>query len=149
MYLTLAMGLFGCAGAKQKALESALYEIWNEGNLEIIDDAYEPELAYEVKEFVRENRELYPDIEIAIEEVIVKGPHFVTLWSVTGTHRAVGRSVTLEGVSVRRREGGRFVEESMFFDMKAVYDQLGFRVVPPDALSPFEAAAGRPPARDE
>jgi hypothetical protein len=145
--LVLALGLTGCASAiKEKAIEDAMDRIWNQGDLTVIDDNYTPELAHEIKTFVEENRALYPDIHVEINGVIVKGPYFVTEWTVTGTHRDLGKKVTLEGVSVRKRVDGKFVEESMFFDMKSVYDQLGFKVVPPEGTSPFdppEAAAPR------
>ena len=148
MLSTLALLLtVGCASAKQKALESAMDQIWNQGDLTLIDKAYSPELAPQIRQFVEENRALYPDIHIEIRDVVVKGNTFVTHWSVHGTHRDLKVPVTIEGMSIRKREGGVFVEESMYYDMKSVYDQLGFMVVPPEGASPFDpptAAATHP-----
>jgi hypothetical protein len=135
--LLLLPALVGCAAAKERALRDAMDRIWNEGDLSVIDAAYEPELAHEVKRFVEENRTLYPDIHVEIDDVIARGDRFVSVWTVTGTHRDLGVPVRVQGVSVRRREGGRFVEETMIYDAKAVYDQLGFRVQPPEGTSPF------------
>lgn len=138
--------LAGCAGAKQAAVESAMYKIWNDGDLSVIDRAYEPELAWEIKRFVQENRDLYPDIEVSITDSVIKGNRYVTKWQVHGTHRDLDKPVTLDGVSVRKREGGVFVQEAMFYDMKSVYDQLGFRVIPPAGTGPYgsvDAAASR------
>lgn len=139
--LVLLSLITGCGAAKQRAVEGAMDRIWNQGDLTVIDAAYTPEIAHRVREFVLENRALYPDIRIHIDESIITGPHFVTRWTVTGTHRDLHKPVTLHGVSVRRREGGVFVEESMYYDMKSVYDQLGFRVIPPAGTSPFGATA--------
>ena len=131
----------GCAGAKEAALRSALERVWNEGDMSVIDNAYTPELAHEIRSFIEENRALYPDIRIHIRDVVVKGDTWVTVWEATGTHKDLGQKVSIEGVSVRKRKGGVFVQETMFFDMKSVYDQLGFQVVPPDGLSPFDTRA--------
>jgi uncharacterized protein YndB with AHSA1/START domain len=124
---------------KEQAVRNAMDRIWNEGDLSAIDAAYTPELAAEVKRFVAENRALYPDIKVTIDRVIVKGPMFVTQWTVAGTHRDLHKQVTAHGVSVRRWEAGKFVEETMVYDLKAVYDQLGFRVVPPAGVQPFDS----------
>ncbi len=143
--LALVVLLTGCAGAKEKALRSALEQVWNEGDMAVVDEAYTEELAYEVKQFILENRALYPDMEVEIREVVIRGDTWVSVWQVTGTHKDLKLKVSLEGVSVRKREKGKFVEERMFFDMKSVYDQLGFQVIPPEGVSPFdtEAAATR------
>jgi hypothetical protein len=133
----------GCAGMKKQALEDALVRIWNDGDLAVIDEAYEPELAHEMKRFVTENRELYPDLSVTIDEVIVRGPHWVSTWTVRGTHRDLHTPVTLRGVSVRRREGGRFVEELLVYDQKSLFDQLGFTVVPPAGAGAFPVQADR------
>jgi uncharacterized protein YndB with AHSA1/START domain len=140
LWLTLA-----CSAMKERAITQAMDRIWNRGDLSTIDAAYTPELAAEVRRFVTENRALYPDIKVTIDRVVVKGPIFVTQWTVSGTHRDLKRPVTISGVSVRRWEGGKFVEETMVYDLKSVYDQLGFRVLPPAGASPFDtpaAAAG-------
>lgn len=130
-----------CAGMKEQAIEQAMDRIWNQGDLSTIDAAYTPELAAEVKRFVVENRALYPDIHINIDNTIVKDDWFVTQWTVSGTHRDLMLPVKLSGVSIRRYEGGQFVEETMVYDLKSVYDQLGFRVIPPAGTSPFDGVA--------
>ncbi len=130
--------LLACATVKERAVTDAMDRIWNQGDLSAIDEAYTPELAAEVKRFVVDNRTLYPDIKIHIDRFVTQRDIFVTQWTVTGTHKDLHKPVTLHGVSVRRYEGGKFVEESMIYDLKAVYDQLGFRVVPPAGVQPFD-----------
>ncbi len=146
-----AICLSACAGAKQAAVENAMYALWNEGDLSIIEANYAPELQNGVREFVEEYREIYPDIEVTIDDFITKGDRYITLWTVTGTHRDLGIPVTLNGVSVRTRTGGVFVEEHLYYDMKSVYDQLGFRLVPPAGATPFgpvEAETAEPPPEE-
>ena len=130
--------LTGCASAKKAAIEDALHEIWDEGDLTVIDRAYSPELAYEIKEFVRENRALYSDIQITVDDSIISGTKWVNRWTLVGTHRDLGTRVTLSGATIRVREGGQFVEQYMYYDRKAVYDQLGFQVIAPDGVSPYD-----------
>ncbi|MBM4365285.1 MAG: SRPBCC domain-containing protein [Deltaproteobacteria bacterium] len=132
------ISLLSCASMKEQAVTRAMDRIWNQGDLTAIDEAYTPELAAEVKRFVIDNRTLYPDIKIHIDRFITQGDMFVTQWTVTGTHKDLHKPVTLHGVSVRRYEGGKFVEETMIYDLKSVYDQLGFRVVPPAGVQPFD-----------
>jgi len=155
--MTLALAVFGaallsaCAGAKQAAVENAMYALWNDGDLSIIEENYAPELQNGVREFVEEYREIYPDITVTIDDFISKGDRYITQWTVTGTHRDLGIPVTLSGVSVRTRSGGVFVEESLYYDMKSVYDQLGFRLVPPEGATPFgpqEAPEEAPPTEE-
>jgi hypothetical protein len=145
----LVPALSGCSGAIEKRVRSSMDEIWVQGNLSLIDQKYEPELAYEVKAFVRENRTLYPDLELHIEDLVVKSGDIVTTWRVEGTHKDLGERVVLRGVSLRKIDKGKIVAEEMFFDRKAVYDQLGFTVTPPDALSPFEPMVERAVAPSE
>lgn len=138
--LLLLAPLSAFAGAKDQAIENAMEKIWEQGDLSVIDEAYEEEIGNEVKRFVQQNRDLYPDLQIEIVDSVIKGNRFVTVWRATGTHAALKKPVVLEGVSVRTREGGRFTEERMFFDTKTIYDQLGFEITPPDGLSPFTTA---------
>ncbi len=135
--LVLAGMLSGCAAAKSAAVQSAMHEIWDEGNLARIDEAYAPEVANAIKEFVVEYRTVYPDIEVEIVDSVVQGDRIVTLWTVRGTHKDLGKRVELDGVSVRTIGGGKIVDEQMYYDMKTVYDQLGFRMTPPDGATPF------------
>ena len=138
------MLLWACAGAKQAAVEDAMTAVWNRGEVERIDAAYAPELRNGAKEFVDEYRTVYPDLAVTIDDVIVKGDRIVTLWTVNGTHKDLGLPVTLEGVSVRTLDGRTIVEEHRFYDMKSVYDQLGFRLVPPDGATPFGPVPDEP-----
>jgi len=137
------------AGAKDAAVKAAMEKIWEEGDLSVIDDAYEEELGNEIRRFVQENRDLYPDLKIEIVDSVIKGNRYVTVWEAIGTHKDLKRRVRLEGVSVRTREGGVFTEEKMFYDQKSIYDQLGFTVSPPEGLSPFKVAGSRADAPAE
>lgn len=148
MFALFAAISLAWAGAKEDALEKAMEDLWEKGDLTVIDRAYAPEIAPKIKEFVVENRALYPDIQVSIDDVVVKGPYWISTWTVTGTHKDLKKPVTLKGVSFRVREGGLFVSESMYYDMKTVYDQLGFKVVPPEGISPFEPAAPHPVTSD-
>ncbi len=139
--VAVTMTVMGCVAAKEAAIDSAMDQIWNRGETQIIDDNYQPELAHEVKRFVAENRALYPDLKVTIEDHVIAGNRYVTQWAVSGTHRDLGKPVTLRGVSMRTRTEGMFVQEEMFYDLKDVYDQLGFRVLPPDGVSPFDGVA--------
>lgn len=141
--------LVGCNAMKREAITSAMHDIWEEGNLDRIDANYEPELAYEVRQFVEDNRALYPDLELTIDRIVIEGNTFVTQWTVKGTHRDLGQPVVLTGVSIRERVDGKIVSEQMFYDTKSIYDQLGFTMTPPEGATPFDAMVGRGEHHDE
>lgn len=132
------LAVAGCAkNIKGEAIASAMDKVWNEGDLTVLDEAYAPDAVNGVREFVVEHRALYPDITISVDDYVVSGPQIVTMWSATGTHKDLGKKVTIRGVSIRRIEDRKIVEEVMFYDQKAVYDQLGFQLIAPDEATPF------------
>ena len=139
----LLIALTGCASRQEKAVRNTMDAIWNDGNIPLIHQSYARSLTHEIKRFVVDIRELCPDIKVEIDDVIIKGPKMVTLWRVSGTHRTLGLPLNLEGVSVRTSQGGLFVDQQMFYDVKDIYDRLGFEVVPPKGLSPFEVLVER------
>lgn len=81
--------------------------------------------------FVRLHR-AFPDLYIAVEEVIAEGDKVVCRNTVTGTHRgeymglpATGRSVTYSEIFILRFAGGRVAEASGVVDVASQMKQLG------------------------
>lgn len=122
-------------------------EVWNKGNFDILDEYYtqdfvrhsasEPEIpnlqAY--REYIRDQRTIFPDLHLAIDESLVEGDRVAVRWTLTGTHlgRSVdpavppptGNSVRITGTVFNRFDQGKLVEQWHYVDMMALLQQLG------------------------
>jgi len=125
--------------------------IWNEGDLELIDDLLAPGYIRHVVdisedivgpvgfgEALVEIRTQFPDFQVNFDEVIVAGGTIVLRWTVTGTDTGTfgelpptGMSIRISGASVIRVIDGKFAEEWMYYNEGAMMQQLGFTLTPP------------------
>ncbi|MEJ2206272.1 MAG: ester cyclase, partial [Gemmatimonadota bacterium] len=90
----------------------------------------------EFKILVQDFRTQFPDASVTIRDVIEAGDRATIAWTFTGTNTGpgdfppTGRSVEVSGVSVERWEGGKLVEELVFFDTLSFMCQLGVVELP-------------------
>ncbi len=96
----------------------------------------------DVKRFLRQYREAFPDLQITIEDQIAEGDKVVTRWSSRGTHQGefrgiapTGNEVRLTGIGIFRFSEGKVVESWDNFDQLGMLQQLG-------AIPSPEQAAG-------
>ena len=128
----------------------SLHEIWNTGNLELIDRVYAPDfLAHwpassEVPERrgidgirfgVARIRTAFPDWHERVLDVFGSGDRVASRYVSTGTHQGAfwgieptGRRVEIEEISIFRIAGGRVAEQWCMFDELARLQQLGVGV---------------------
>jgi predicted ester cyclase len=128
----------------------SLHEIWNTGNLELIDRVYAPDfLAHwpassEVPERrgidgirfgVTRIRTAFPDWHERVLDVFGSGDRVASRYVSTGTHQGAfwgieptGRRVAIEEISIFRIAGGRVAEQWCMFDELARLQQLGVGV---------------------
>ncbi|MCP4573855.1 MAG: ester cyclase [bacterium] len=73
--------------------------------------------------YLGEVRQAFPDLVLAIEDVVAEGDKVVVRWTFSGTHRqemrglaATGRKVTFAGMSMYRLAGDRIAEIWTSFD---------------------------------
>ena len=126
----LAQG--GCvASIAQDRIEGAMDEIWHQRQLDQLGEYYDEAIVDEVHQFVFENLSVWPDARIVIDNLWVRGDTFIVEWTVTGTHRDFGETLSLSGVNINRYVDGKVVEERRFFDQLKVYQDLGFQLLPP------------------
>jgi len=83
---------------EMKAHADAQLEVWNTGNLSLFDDILSPEIVTHnadvedligiesVKVWVTSTRTGFPDVNVTIDDLIVKGEYLVWRWTFTGTH---------------------------------------------------------------
>jgi steroid delta-isomerase-like uncharacterized protein len=123
-------------------------EVGNEGNLELADEIFDGYLAHQsdgsvlergpedVKRFMSEFREGFPDFHSTIEDMVAEGDKVVTRWTMRGTHQGefrgiapTGKQITVTGIGIFRfSPEGKVVESWDNLDELGMLQQLG--VVP-------------------
>lgn len=137
--------------SENKALVTRLVsEVWNERDLDVADEILAAD--YEghgygggdvdrdgYKQFVDKHFDLFPDLEMSVDETIAEDEKVVARWTITGTQEGpvlgiepTGKEVAVPGVTVYRVEDGRVVEDWNTPDPRALMKQLG---VGPEALT--------------
>lgn len=121
-------------------------EVWNHGNADAIDQLMAPNAVVHglgedtrgsegFKRFHAAYLEAFPDVHIAIEDLVAEGDKVAFRWSATATHRgaslgfaATNRNVRFEGMGIIRTQHGKIAEGWNTFDQLGMLQQLG--VVP-------------------
>jgi steroid delta-isomerase-like uncharacterized protein len=103
-------------------------------------------VAQAVKEVFARLFRIYPDLHVAIEELIEEGDKVVSRNTVTGTQRGeymgrppTGKRVTYNEIFIFRFAGGRIAETWGVADVFSQMQQLGLIPAPPE--QPLDAAA--------
>ena len=85
-----------------------------------------------LKARIAQFRAAFPDLAIAIEDLVTAGDRVVARITLRGTHRGpfagiapTGKAVAAEGISMFRVEGGRIVAGWASFDQLGMMQQLG------------------------
>ena len=142
----------GITEAEAKAFIARDLEIWNEGNLAVVDELYDPDYARHYvdifedivgidafKQWITDVRTAFPDFNITIEgEIIVKADKIVSRWIAEGTNVGsflglppTGKKVKFFGVNILHIVNGKVVEEWLYFNQASLLQQLGFTLTPP------------------
>ena len=156
---------FGCQKAEEgiteeqaKVLLDRALKIWNEGDLELLEEVMAPDVVRHeygareemvgintIKMYAVKNREAFPDLNITTDKIIVKDDMMVWFWTYTGTNTgpfwddpATGRKVVLHGVSIYRVANGKEVEIWDFDNTLDLMEQLGYTLTPPQLPEPSE-----------
>ncbi|MEW6412919.1 MAG: ester cyclase [Candidatus Zixiibacteriota bacterium] len=161
LVIVLCLALFGCqanqepmvdvAQQQAEAMAQKYVEIYSSGNMdlvaEVIDTAYvghgpvspEPIVGQDgFKAWVQRNRDQFSDLTLSFDRVIAKGEWVTFKWRVTGTNDGpmmeyppTGQKMDIWGVTLSHVVNGKTVEEWFAYDLMTVYNQLGFKLVPP------------------
>jgi len=139
------------AAEEMKALAESSLKIWNEGNLDLIDelyasncirhevDIYEDLIGTEAyKEYVTFTLTTYPDFNVVMDELIIKDDKMIMRWTLTGTNTGprgelppTGNKIKVSGINVNKIVEGKTVEEWAYYNYAAGLIQLGYTITPP------------------
>jgi ketosteroid isomerase-like protein len=108
-------------------------EVLNGGNLELIDELYAPEIAPAAKRWIMPFRASFPDVHMAIVELIAEGDKVVGRFTCSATHLGdwLGHAPTgrrferVDEVSIFRFRDGRIVQVWSLEDTLGRLRQLG------------------------
>jgi steroid delta-isomerase-like uncharacterized protein len=123
-------------------------EIWNKGNLSIVDEFFTPNYEHHdsstpdfgrgpecEKKLATFYRNAFPDLRLTIEDIIAEGDTVMARWSCRGTHKGdlrgiapTGKQINISGVTVARLANGKLAESYVNWDALGMMQQLG--VVP-------------------
>jgi steroid delta-isomerase-like uncharacterized protein len=127
-----------------KAIGRQLVEVWNTGNLSIVDEIFasdfvnhdptRPEVTdiESYKKFIAETRSGMPDFKVVNEDMIAEGDKLVSRYTVSGTFQndffgipATGKKATWTGVNIYHFTSGKIVEAWWHKDSLTMLQQLG------------------------
>jgi steroid delta-isomerase-like uncharacterized protein len=129
---------------KLKDIINRSKEMWNTGNLNIVDEIYAQDFINHYpfdpsvrdresfKKFVTECRKGMPDLNVIIEDMIAEKDRLACRWVCSGTHKvdffgiaATGKKATWTGVTIYRFDSGKIVEAWWSEDALGMLQQLG------------------------
>lgn len=118
-----------------------IYEAINTGNLTLLEKFVAPGYVEHSEGFqgvepfkqqIAAFRAAFPDLRVAIEDVLIDGDRFASRTTVTGTNTgdlmgmpATGKQISVEAVDIGRVEGGQAQERWGGLNMYALLTQLG------------------------
>ena len=116
--------------AENKAVVRRFWEeVWNRGNLDLLDELMDTEYAAFERPWATEVRAAFPDTHFAVDDLIAEGDKVVSRVTWSGTHRGefsgvppTGRRVTVPAIWIHRVVDGRITWEGRAGEA----DWLGF-----------------------
>ena len=118
-------------------------EVWNKGNLAIVEEVFASEWIWHAPPGMPSNREglsqmaagfraAFSDIHTTVDDQIAEGDKVAWRWTFQAHHTGeflgippTGQQITLTGISIDRIAGGKFVERWDSADMLGLLQQLG------------------------
>ncbi|HMN29595.1 MAG TPA: ester cyclase, partial [Caldilineaceae bacterium] len=112
-------------------------EVWNKGNLEILDELAPELVSKGFKEFVRSQRTALGNFQATILDLFADQDRVALHWQVNAIHQsdylgvaATGKSVTFRGISMFRIAEGKIVDDFGYWDDLPVLKQIGATSIP-------------------
>lgn len=124
-------------------------EIWNEHRLEKVGEFIADDLMDDAVEHTSQFLDAFPDVHVAIEDLIAEDDKVVARLLATATNTGpfagqppTGRSITLRSIRIYRLADGKVVESWAMQDRLGLMEQLG--LVPPTGNVNWAAGGGEP-----
>jgi steroid delta-isomerase-like uncharacterized protein len=128
-----------------KAIVRRMYEqVWSKHQVDLVEEFYTKDAVYHtpgslslsglegVRKFVAMMLNVYPDIQVAEEDMIAEGDKVVVRWTMRATHQGellgippTGKQVTTTLIIIYRLVNGKIAEEWLLNDDLSEFQQLG------------------------
>lgn len=130
----------------KKIVKRAHSEVWNKGNIEIIDELYSKEyIAHwatgqdtnldEFKKMLIKTRNALPDLKEEIIHIVAEGDlvvtHFISSGTLTGSLDGIpptGKKGSRPEIAVHKIKDGKIVEQWTVADLLSLLNQLGVKL---------------------
>ena len=128
---------------QQHVNDRIIKEVWNQGNLELLDELCDPNYILHdgitiihgiegFKHYIERDRTAFPDVHFTIEDQVVEGDKVVTRFICRGSHEGylmsiapTGKRMTVSGMILNRFVNDRLAESWINFDTFGMMRQLG------------------------
>ena len=152
--LGILIAMLGCATVQKggglseqeaKALIEQYMQIPIGGDLALVDKLCTPDFTVHfvgifppivgleaVKRWAVGVRTAFPDINVKIDETIIKGDRIIAFHTLTGTNTGpgqwspTGKKIVIKGVSIGRIVDGKFAEMLVYYNFAALLRQVGY-----------------------
>jgi hypothetical protein len=137
----------GLTEEEAKAFGEKALEMWNEGNLDVVEEIISPEYVIysdphdpdenqtldhdTYKKRILDTRTATPDIQFTSEDLIIKGDKLVNRWTMSGTNKQMGKQYSVTGLTIYHVVDGKLKGHWQNVDKLGLYQQLGFTLTPP------------------
>jgi len=131
--------------ANKNVVRRLFEEVWNKGSMPVADELFAPTYTHHdsstpdagrgpesEKKRATLYRAAFPDIRLAIEDIIAEGETVTARWSCRGTHKGdlngiapTGKQFSISGMSIARFANGKMVEGWVNWDALGLMQQLG------------------------
>lgn len=153
----MVMGIFQLAvsageteGEQNVKLTRQIFEeVWNKRNLDRVDALVAPnctvysngKLSTEVgpgivKKMIQTNLAQFPDFSITVEDAFSSGDRVTFRYVFHGTFDKLKKAVENEAIGIFQFKDGKLVKIRTANNQMAIFQQLGFKIVPPKELQP-------------
>jgi steroid delta-isomerase-like uncharacterized protein len=125
-------------------------EVWNKGNLEVVDELVAPQYVIRhdpgdpwetktidlatFKQRVIYSRNVFPDLQFRIEDLICEDGRAVISWFMIGTHKgdiagfpATNKPINVSGLTIYYFSAGKITGHWQVFDRLTLFQQLGIQ----------------------
>ncbi len=153
MLFVTSLIIIGCESTRETTLEEhnkelvrrVNEEVWNQGNLEIMDELYSTDIVRhflpdgsvikgldEFRDRIRNHFKAFPDWTEKIELIVAEGDFVAIHFSSTGTNKgsflgnpATGKQIHTKDMSIYRIVDGKIVEQWLLPNLLSLNQQLG------------------------
>ncbi len=131
---------------ENKSIVRRLYEeVWNERKLDLVGELISPSHAFHdpnvsgsqigpdaYKQRIARFSRAFPDLHIAIEDIISEEDKLVVSWVISGTHKGeyegispTDKKISVEGITINQIANGKILDSYVSWDALGLLRQLG------------------------